>query len=147
MNHINFGLVEKVAQEIRDLTTSAGGTQTLIHALTADHAVELGQLDKLEEQLYALVVGPQQIEPAAAVPGVPAPGSTWPNGFRGRLTWDHTVHDVYPVAVGTSITTHHIAMMVRDGALWRDILRWYPELSEDGIRAALEYSSQIEPAR
>lgn len=46
-----------------------------------------------------------------------------------------------PVIRGTRILVAVIVAQLAEGQTWQDVMRGYPELSEEDIRAALEYAS------
>jgi uncharacterized protein (DUF433 family) len=69
-----------------------------------------------------------------------APAAPW----SARLAFDAAISSRSPVIRGTKITARRIVSLVVDGLTWADILRTYPELSEEDIRAALAYTVEQE---
>jgi uncharacterized protein (DUF433 family) len=59
-----------------------------------------------------------------------------------RLVFDLNVSESSPVVRGTWITVAQVVGRVVDGWSWSEILRGYPELTEEDIRACLDYESQ-----
>ncbi len=66
--------------------------------------------------------------------------------YRDRLTFDFEVSDVSPVVKGTWVTVGHVVSLIVDGWCWADILRSHPELTEDDIRACVNYAMDEENA-
>jgi hypothetical protein len=60
--------------------------------------------------------------------------------WRERLIFDFEVSDVSPVVKGTWVTVSHVVSLIVDGWTWADILRAYPELAEDDVRACVNYT-------
>lgn len=46
-----------------------------------------------------------------------------------------------PVIRGTRIPVAVLVAQLAEGQTWKDVMRGYPELSEEDIRAALQYAS------
>jgi uncharacterized protein (DUF433 family) len=46
-----------------------------------------------------------------------------------------------PVIRGTRIPVAMLVAQLAEGQTWQELMRGYPELSEEDIRAALEYAS------
>jgi uncharacterized protein (DUF433 family) len=59
----------------------------------------------------------------------------------GRIELDPTVCNGRPVIRGTRIPVAVIVEQLAAGSSWPELLRGYPELREEDIRAALEYAS------
>jgi uncharacterized protein (DUF433 family) len=57
-----------------------------------------------------------------------------------RITIDPKVLSGKPVFKGTRIPVSIVLKMLRDGATFKKIIEEYPRLTEDDIRAALDYS-------
>ena len=57
------------------------------------------------------------------------------------LDFEPAISEVSPVVRGTWITVAQVVERVVEGWTWKDILRDYPELTEDDIRACLTYSA------
>ena len=64
--------------------------------------------------------------------------------WRSRLQFDPEVSETAPVVRGTWVTTSQVVSRVVDGWTWAEILRSYPELIEDDIRACLAYAVEQE---
>lgn len=63
-------------------------------------------------------------------------GASW----SGRLLMDENVSETSPVVKGTWVTASQVVSLIVDGWTWNDILRAHPELTEDDIRACLNYT-------
>ena len=70
-----------------------------------------------------------------------AAASEEPDGrWRDRLIFDPEVSNTSPVVRGTWITVSQVVSKVVDGWSWSEILRDFPELIEDDVRACLAYA-------
>jgi uncharacterized protein (DUF433 family)/predicted kinase len=63
-----------------------------------------------------------------------------PTAVEPRLVSDPDGSEDSPVIRGTWVTVRHIVSLIVDGWSWSDILRTHPEMTEDDIRACLEYT-------
>ena len=61
-------------------------------------------------------------------------------GYHDRITIDPKILFGKPVFKGTRIPISIVLKMLRDGATFQKILNEYPMLTEDDIKAALDYS-------
>ena len=61
-------------------------------------------------------------------------------GFHDRINIDPKILFGKPVFKGTRIPISIVLKMLRDGATFQKILNEYPRLTEDDIKAALDYS-------
>lgn len=61
--------------------------------------------------------------------------------YMHRIEIDPRVCGSKPVIHGTRIPVAVVIAQLAEGQTWQDIIRGYPELSEEDIRAALEYAS------
>ena len=61
--------------------------------------------------------------------------------YTDRIELNPKVCSGRPVIKGTRIPVAVIVELLAAGQSWADVLRGYPELSEDDIRAALQYAS------
>lgn len=61
--------------------------------------------------------------------------------YMDRVEIDPRVCGGKPVIRGTRIPVAVIMAQLAEGQTWQDVMRGYPELSEDDIRAALQYAS------
>lgn len=61
------------------------------------------------------------------------------DGPNPRLVIDANASEDSPVVRGTRVTVDLIIGLIEDGWAWLDILRVYPELNEDDIRAAVSW--------
>jgi uncharacterized protein (DUF433 family) len=59
-----------------------------------------------------------------------------------RIEIDPRVCGGKPVIRGTRIPVAVVVAQLAEGQTWQDLLRGYPELSDEDIRAALEYASE-----
>jgi uncharacterized protein (DUF433 family) len=82
-------------------------------------------------------IGSRSIVAASADAGLP---------WRHRLVFDAAISDGSPVVQGTWVTVEQVVSMVVDGWSWAEILSALPELTEDDIRACLNYSVEEEGA-
>lgn len=57
--------------------------------------------------------------------------------IHDRLLFDASVSSASPVVRGTWVTADSVVSKIVDGWTWADVLRTYPELTEDDIRACL----------
>jgi len=57
-----------------------------------------------------------------------------------RIEIDPNIRSGKPVFKGTRIPISIVLRMLRDGATFQQIIEEYPRLTEDDIRAALDYS-------
>ena len=85
--------------------------------------------------------------PRGPRPSKPAPGTgTDPRAaWRDRLVLDPEVSPTSPVVRGTWVTVAQVVSLVIDGWSWERILRAFPELTTDDIRACLSYSVEESP--
>ena len=58
-----------------------------------------------------------------------------------RIEIDPRVCGGKPVIRGTRIPVAVLVAQLAEGQTWKDVMRGYPELSEEDIRAALQYAS------
>jgi len=58
-----------------------------------------------------------------------------------RIEIDPRVCGGKPVIRGTRIPVAVLVAQLAEGQTWKDVMRGYPELSEDDIRVALQYAS------
>ena len=58
-----------------------------------------------------------------------------------RIEIDPRVCGGKPVIRGTRIPVAVLVAQLAEGQTWKEVIRGYPELSEDDIRAALQYAS------
>ena len=63
--------------------------------------------------------------------------------IEGWITVDPTVCHGKPVIRGTRIMVSNILSLLAGGYTIAQILDYYPELSEEAIKAALEYAIQV----
>ena len=61
-------------------------------------------------------------------------------GYHDRIIIDPKILFGKPVFKGTRIPISIVLKMLRDGATFQKILDEYPRLTEDDIKAALDYS-------
>ena len=61
-------------------------------------------------------------------------------GYHNRITIDPKILSGKPVFKGTRIPISIVLKMLRDGATFQKIINEYPRLTEDDIKAALDYS-------
>lgn len=61
-------------------------------------------------------------------------------GYHDRINIDPKILFGKPVFKGTRIPISIVLKMLRDGATFQKILNEYPRLTEDDIKAALDYS-------
>jgi uncharacterized protein (DUF433 family) len=61
-------------------------------------------------------------------------------GYYDRINIDPKILFGKPVFKGTRIPISIVLKMLRDGATFQKILNEYPRLTEDDIKAALDYS-------
>jgi len=61
-------------------------------------------------------------------------------GYIDRITSDPKILSGKPVFKGTRIPISIVLKMLRDGASFQKILEEYPKLTEEDIKAALDYS-------
>jgi uncharacterized protein (DUF433 family) len=64
-------------------------------------------------------------------------------GFTDRINIDPKILSGKPVFKGTRIPISIVLKMLRDGATFQKILQEYPRLTEEDIKAALDYSVYI----
>ena len=57
-----------------------------------------------------------------------------------RLVYDFNVSEASPVVKGTWVTASHVVSLIVDGWTWSDILRSYPELTEEDVRTCVAYA-------
>lgn len=62
--------------------------------------------------------------------------------WRDRLVFDPAISTTWPVVKGTWVTAGQVVSLVLDGWSWGRILRSYPELTEDDLRACLSYRAE-----
>jgi len=61
-------------------------------------------------------------------------------GYTDRITIDPKILSGKPVFKGTRIPISIVLRMLRDGATFQKIIEEYPRLTEEDIKAALDYS-------
>ena len=61
-------------------------------------------------------------------------------GYFDRITIDPKILSGKPVFKGTRIPISIVLRMLRDGATFQKIIEEYPRLTEEDIKAALDYS-------
>ncbi|CAN5740417.1 hypothetical protein BH23PLA1_BH23PLA1_39540 [soil metagenome] len=72
------------------------------------------------------------------------PSPTADHHWRSRLIFEEQVSGTSPVVRGTWVTAGQVVTLIVDGWTWDDILRAHPELTEDDIRACLDYTVEEE---
>jgi len=60
-----------------------------------------------------------------------------------RIVIDEKILGGKPVIKGTRIPVYLIVEMIANGLSIRDILKEYPELSEEDVKAALRYAASL----
>ena len=63
--------------------------------------------------------------------------------WRERVIIDPDIHHGEPCIRGTRIPVTMIVGSLADGMSFEDILREYPQLTEEDIRAALAYAAEV----
>ena len=63
--------------------------------------------------------------------------------WRKRVVVDPDIHHGEPCIRGTRIPVTMIVGSLADGLSFEDILREYPQLTEEDIRAALAYAAEV----
>ncbi len=63
--------------------------------------------------------------------------------WRKRVVVDPEIHHGEPCIRGTRIPITMIVGSLADGLSFEDILREYPQLTEEDIRAALAYAAEV----
>ncbi|MBN1803515.1 MAG: DUF433 domain-containing protein [Candidatus Lokiarchaeota archaeon] len=63
--------------------------------------------------------------------------------FNDRITVDPKILSGKPVIKGTRIPLSIILTMLRDGASFQEIIEEYPRITDEDIRAVLDYSAYI----
>ena len=63
--------------------------------------------------------------------------------WQERIVADPKVHHGDPCVRGTRIPVAMILGSLADGMSAHEILREYPQLSQDDVRAALEYAAEV----
>ena len=63
--------------------------------------------------------------------------------WRQRIVVDPDIHHGEPCICGTCIPVTMIVGSLADGMAFVDILREYPQLTEEDIRAALAYAAEV----
>ncbi|MFX1238282.1 MAG: DUF433 domain-containing protein [Promethearchaeota archaeon] len=63
--------------------------------------------------------------------------------FNDRIATDPMILSGKPVVRGTRIPISIVLTMLRDGASFQEIIEEYPRITEDDIRAVLDYSAYI----
>ena len=81
---------------------------------------------------WPIVPSEEFVGPPEADPEIPS--------WNERLVYDFDVSEASPVVKGTWVTVAHVVSLIVDGWTWADILRSYPELSEDDIRTCVAYA-------
>jgi len=61
----------------------------------------------------------------------------------GRIRVEPAIHHGAPCITGTRIPVVMIVGSLADGMSVADVLREYPQLSEDDVRAALSYAAEV----
>jgi len=61
-------------------------------------------------------------------------------GYTDRINIDPKILSGKPVFKGTRIPISIVLRMLRDGATFQKIIEEYPRLTEEDIKAALDYS-------
>ena len=64
-------------------------------------------------------------------------------GYANRITIDPRILFGRPVFKGTRIPISIVLKMIRDGATFEKIIEEYPRLTEDDVKAALDFSVYI----
>lgn len=64
-------------------------------------------------------------------------------GYIDRITIESKIRSGKPVFKGTRIPISIVLKMIRDGATFQKIIEEYPRLTEEDIKAALDYSVYV----
>jgi len=64
-------------------------------------------------------------------------------GYADRITIDPKILSGRPVFKGTRIPISIVLKMIRDGANFEKIIEEYPRITEDDVKAALDFSVYI----
>ena len=65
------------------------------------------------------------------------------NTAMNRIEINPKIQDGKPVIKNTRMPIYIILQMIADGATFKEIIKEYPKLEEEDIRAAVEYSIYI----
>lgn len=61
-----------------------------------------------------------------------------------RITVDPNVHFGKPCVTGTRIPVRHVLELIREGNSFEEVMRdYYPALSEQDIRACIQYAIDV----
>jgi len=104
------------------------------HRYLAAHPLGRVTYHASHEEAVKAIAASVEAERARRKPAEPEPEP------ESRLVFDLSVSETSPVVRGTWVTANHIMSLVFDGWTWSDILRTYLGLTEDDIRACLEYT-------
>jgi len=63
--------------------------------------------------------------------------------MEGRIVIDPRICHGKPVIKGTRIMVSNILSLLAGGYSLREILDYYPELTEEDVRAAIEYAAKV----
>ncbi len=63
--------------------------------------------------------------------------------WQGHVRVDPAIHHGDPCITGTRIPVAMIVGSLADGMLVADVLREYPQLTEEDVRAALAYAAEV----
>ena len=64
--------------------------------------------------------------------------------MRNRIEISPGVHFGKPCVAGTRVTVHDVLQLVREGLAFDVIIRdYYPDLTEDDIRACVQYAMDV----
>ncbi len=63
--------------------------------------------------------------------------------YTNYITTDHRVMLGKPILKGTRLTVELILRKLAQGATHKDLLSMYPSLTEEHIRAVLEYAADV----
>ncbi len=66
------------------------------------------------------------------------------NEWRNRISIDPTIHHGDPCIKGTRVPVSVIVGSFADGDSFEKILRSYPQLTEEDLRAALHFAAEAE---
>jgi uncharacterized protein (DUF433 family) len=70
-------------------------------------------------------------------------GDLYENQMKARIEVNPRVLGGKPVIRGTRIPVHLILELLAAGNSIQDILRQYPQLKEEDVKAAIEYASRL----
>ncbi len=137
---------DRASRSIREALESLDHLKALARQAVAEPILDSPVASDFDADLFSnewpIVPDSGLDEIEASAESVEPEATTW----HYRLVYDFNVSEISPVVKGTWVTVGHVVSLIVDGWTWSDILRSYPELTEEDVRTCVAYAMAEESA-